>query len=145
MPPSTRRAVPCGDGGRPLRPELVPRHRPQLHLSLLSMRSGGHRRKVNVKSMNVVVVAIALLLASPSVSTVRAQSGYEQEPVLQAKDLVAAELLKGPHYTVDSRVPVKGFLARFTIRSDYGTFDAHGIFMFQVRVREIYALTQLDQ
>src|SRR5262249_6689001 len=32
-----------------------------------------------------------------------------------------------------------------TIRSDYGTFDAHGIFMFQVRVREIYALTQLDQ
>jgi len=98
-----------------------------------------------VKSLNVVVAAIVLLLASPSVSTVRAQSGYEPEPVLQAKDLVAAELLKGPHYTVDSRVPVKGFLARFTIRSDYGTFDAHGIHMLQVRLRDIHGLAQLAQ
>src|SRR5437773_8270008 len=73
-----------------------------------------------------------------------AGSGFEAEPVLKATDLVAPELLKGPHFTVDDRVPVKGFLARFTIRSDYGTFDAHGIHMFQIRVKEVYALTQLD-
>jgi hypothetical protein len=97
-----------------------------------------------VKSLNVVVI-ITLLVVGASAPTARAQSGYESEPVLQAKDLVAAELLKGPHYTVDSRVPVKGFLARFTIRSDYGTFDAHGIHMFLIRVREVYALTQLAQ
>src|SRR5262250_23317 len=77
--------------------------------------------------------------------TASAQSGFEPEPVLQAKDLVAAELLKGPQYTVNSSVPVKGFLGHFTIVSDYGTFKAHGIHMFQIRVREIYALAQLDK
>jgi hypothetical protein len=79
-----------------------------------------------------------------TMTTVRAQSGFETEPVLKATDLVAPELLKGPHFTVDNRVPINGFLARFTIRSDYGTFDAHGIHMFQIRVKEVYALTQLD-
>jgi len=76
--------------------------------------------------------------------TARGQSGFETEPVLKAKDLVAPELLKGPHFSVDDRVPVKGFLAYFTIRSDYGTFEAHGIHMFQIRVKEVYALAQLD-
>src|SRR5262245_30295247 len=97
-----------------------------------------------VKSLNVVAI-ITLLLASAWATTSPAQPRYEAEPVLQAKDLVAAELLKGPNYTVDSKVPVKGFLGRFTIRSDYGTFEAHGIYMFQVRVREVYGLAQLSQ
>lgn len=64
--------------------------------------------------------------------------------MLKATDLVAPELLTGPHFTVDPRVPVKGFLARFTIRSDYGVFQAHGIHMLQIRVREVVAIGQLD-
>jgi hypothetical protein len=98
-----------------------------------------------VKFLNIVVVLITLLALGFSAPIALAQSGYQPEPVLQAKDLVAAELLKGPHYTVDSRVPVKGFLGWFTIRSDYGTFVAHGIHMFQIRVREVYALTKLAE
>jgi hypothetical protein len=75
---------------------------------------------------------------------VGAQSAFEPEPVLRAQDLVAAELLKGPRFTVDDRVPVKGMLARFTIRSDFGTFDAHGIHMLQIRVKEAVAIGQID-
>jgi hypothetical protein len=90
-----------------------------------------------------VIGMMTVLVSGSAVTTAHAQ--FQPEPVLQAKDLVAIELLKGPHYTVDTRVPVKGFLARFTIRSDYGTFDAHGIHMFQIRVREVAALTQLSQ
>ena len=45
---------------------------------------------------------------------------------------------------MDAQAPVKGFLARFTIRSDFGTFEAHGIHMLQVRVREVVALGQLE-
>jgi len=86
----------------------------------------------------------SVLVTASTVTPVRAQSRFETEPVLKATDLVAPELLKGPHFTVDNRVPINGFLARFTIRSDYGTFDAHGIHMFQIRVKEVYALTQLD-
>jgi len=97
-----------------------------------------------MKFTTTVALATASVLLMGTMKTVRAQSGFETEPVLKATDLVAPELLKGPHFTVDNRVPIKGFLARFTIRSTYGTFDAHGIHMFQIRVKEVYALTQLD-
>jgi len=90
------------------------------------------------------IAMITVLIMGATVMTARGQSGFETEPVLKAKDLVAPELLKGPHFSVDDRVPVKGFLAYFTIRSDYGTFEAHGIHMFQIRVKEVYALAQLD-
>jgi hypothetical protein len=100
---------------------------------------------MNVKRIISTLAMLTVLVMGGAAMTADAQPGYQPEPVLQAKDLVATELLKGPHYTVDSRVPVKDFVAHFTIRSDYGTFKAHGIRMFQVRVREVYALTQLDQ
>jgi hypothetical protein len=98
---------------------------------------------VKVKIRILMIVAAVVIVSVVTIA--HAQSSFEAEPVLQAKDLVAVELLKGPHFTVDSRVPVKGFLARFTIRSDYGTFNANGIHMLQVRVREVAGLAQLDQ
>jgi len=94
-----------------------------------------------VKAIFAALAIVAVLAAGTPVG---AQSGFETEPVLKAQDLAAAELLKGPRYTVDSRVPVKGFLARFTIRSDFGTFEAHGIHMLQIRVKEVVAIGQLD-
>jgi hypothetical protein len=91
-------------------------------------------------------LAAVLVLTTGGVSPAAgAQSGFETEPVLKASDLVAAELRKGPNFTVDDRVPVKGFLARFTIRSGHGVFEAHGIHMLQVRIKEIIALNQLDE
>jgi hypothetical protein len=89
----------------------------------------------------LAMIAVLVMAGAPTTSW--AQSAYEAEPVLKAKDLVAPELLRGPNFTVDERVPVVGFLARFTVRSDFGTFDVHGIHMLHVRVPEIYALAQL--
>src|SRR5215470_15750743 len=74
-----------------------------------------------------------------------AATGYETEPVLNAKDLATPELLKGPHFTVDPKVPVKGFLARFTIRSSYGTFEASGLRMLPIQVNNIEAIAKLDE
>ena len=89
-----------------------------------------------------VTWAAAIMLLG-STATAHAQ-GYEKEPVLAAKDLVGPELLKGPHFTTDPKVPVMGFIARFTIRSPYGTFEAHGQRMLPIRVNEIEALSALD-
>jgi hypothetical protein len=90
------------------------------------------------------LAAIAVLMAGSTGKGALAQSGFESEPVLNASDLAAPELLKGPHFTVDPKAPVKGFLARFTIRSDYGTFEAHGIHMLGIRVNEVEAIGKLD-
>jgi hypothetical protein len=93
----------------------------------------------------VALAAATLLITAGTGRPAQAQSGFEKEPVLNAKDLVGPELLKGPYFTVDDAVPVKGFLARFTIRSPYGTFDAHGIHMLTVRVTEVHAIGKLDE
>ena len=91
-----------------------------------------------------VVMAAVVILIGSAVTQAQAPAGYETEPVLNAKDLAAADLLKGPHFTVDPKVPVKGFLERFTIRSTYGTFEANGLRMLPIRVNEVEAIAKLD-
>jgi hypothetical protein len=73
-----------------------------------------------------------------------AKGGYEKQPVLQASELAPAELLKGARFQVDDKVPTDGFLGRFTIRADVGTFEAHGREMLRVRVAELSAIEQLE-
>jgi hypothetical protein len=97
--------------------------------------------------MKMVISALttmALILMGSAVTQAQAPAGYETEPVLNAKDLAAADLLKGPHYTVDPAVPVRGFIERFTIQSHYGTFQANGQRMLPIRVNEVEALAKLD-
>jgi hypothetical protein len=54
-------------------------------------------------------------------------------------------LLQGPTFTVDPQVPIVGMLGHFTIRSDVGTFEAHGREMLRIRVGELQAIAQLDR
>src|SRR5574342_1119489 len=97
-----------------------------------------------MKTAIATLTAAVVILSGSAATLAQAPSGYEAEPVLNAKDLAAADLLKGPHFTVDPKVPVKGFLERFTIRSAYGTFQAHGQRMLPIRVNEVEALAKLD-
>lgn len=98
--------------------------------------------------MTAAFTALALATAlvwSASVTAAHAASPYEAEPVLEASKLAPSELLSGPQFRVDQRVPVKDFLERFTLRSNFGNFDVHGLHMLYVRVREVDAIGQLDQ
>lgn len=97
-----------------------------------------------MKMTSAVLTATAVILIGSVATYAQAPSGYEAEPVLNAKDLAAPELLQGPHFTVDSKVPVRGFIERFTIRSKYGTFQANGQRMLPIRVNEVEALAKLD-
>lgn len=93
-----------------------------------------------------VILLLALLAPlGHAIAQTPAAAGFEAEPVFEAKDLVAADLLQGPHFTVDPRVPVVGFIARFTIRSPLGEFSAHGLRRLPVRVNEIEAIAKLDE
>ena len=96
------------------------------------------------RAISRIAVAAMLIVGSAAV-TARAQSGFEPSPVLWAKDLAAPELLRGPQFVVNERVPVKDFLCRFTLRSDYGTFDVHGLRMLYIRVQDVHGLAQLNQ
>jgi hypothetical protein len=91
-----------------------------------------------------VILAVALVASAGGVQGIWAATGYEQQPVLKVSQLVSAGLLKGARFQVDEMMPTDGFLARFTLRSDFGTFEAHGREMLRIRVVEVAALEQLD-
>ena len=88
--------------------------------------------------------AVALL----AISAIAAAEGFEEPPVLDAADVVddvAGDIpLMSGRYTVDERVPTDGFMAEFTIVSDYGTFQASGPGMLATRINEIRALAALE-
>jgi hypothetical protein len=92
----------------------------------------------------LVVAGLVFAMGLP-MPEAHAQSAFESEAVYRASGLVGPDLLKGPRFTVDERVPVKGMLARFTVRSDFGTLEAAGIHMLHVRVREMHALGELEK
>jgi hypothetical protein len=91
--------------------------------------------------MKEYALGLLLLLATPE--ELPGQGVFETQPVLKASNLAPAALLKGPHFAVDERVPTTDFLARFTLRSDYGVVEIHGREMLAVRVAEVGALEQL--
>lgn len=76
---------------------------------------------------------------------VAATARAEPEPVLDAADLVAPELLSGPGWQVDPRVPMRGYQARFTIRSRWGELQADSVELLAVRVAEMPAVERLHR
>ncbi|MFI5342513.1 MAG: hypothetical protein ACHQ7N_22100 [Candidatus Methylomirabilales bacterium] len=89
------------------------------------------------------MIVVFLLAGGPGM-VAAGQSPFEVPPVLKASDLVPAELLKGARFQVDEKVPTSDLVARFSLRSDFGTFEAHGREMLRIRVAELAAIEQLE-
>ena len=73
-----------------------------------------------------------------------AAAGFETPPVLDASDIVAADLVKGERYELEAEVTNDGYMNSFVIDSDFGEFDAYGERLLRMRVHEVKALGQLD-
>lgn len=69
----------------------------------------------------------------------------ESEPVLDAADLVDASLLSGPGWQVEPRVQVRGYQARFVVRTDWGVLEADSVDLLALRVAEMPAVEALHR
>ena len=78
--------------------------------------------------------AVALALSVAGVAAA------ESEPVIEAADLVDPSLLAGPTWVVEPRVHVRGYQARFLIRTDWGEIEADSVELLGVRIAEMRAL-----
>ena len=88
------------------------------------------------------LAAVLAMLAAAAL----AGADFESPPVLKAADLAPRDVpLKGDRYRVDSEVSTDGFLASFTIRSDFGTVEARGPGVLRMRVAEVDALALLEK
>src|SRR5215475_4969326 len=92
------------------------------------------RTRVWVRGMAATLALAAVMLWSDGGwrPVAHAQASFETPPVLPASELAPPYLLQGPTFTVDPQVPIVGMLGHFTIRSDVGTFDAHGREMLRI-------------
>lgn len=103
----------------------------------------GERSSPSRANGGAVLVASLILAVAFGVAA-WAQVPFETPPVFTASNLAPANLLAGQGFTVDSQVPVEGFLDRFTIRADVGIFEAHGRNVLTIRVGEVKGLQRLQ-
>jgi hypothetical protein len=73
-----------------------------------------------------------------------AQPPFQTPPVLSARELLPPDMLAGPHFQVDDRVPTDGLLGHFTLRSGFGNFVAPGRELLRIRIAELPAIQQLE-
>lgn len=99
----------------------------------------------NPKLMFRYGVVLVMLGLAP-VGAVDVASDYESPPVLKAADLVSGKIpLKGERYRVDDEVSTDGYLATFTVRTDFGTVKARGPGSLGKCVAEVEALAALEK
>jgi hypothetical protein len=80
--------------------------------------------------------------ARPLPESTTAANGYEQPAVLSAARLLGREAA-GPAYRVREQVPTDGYMAHFTIDSDYGEFRCIGTAQARARIKELDAIRKL--
>ena len=85
-----------------------------------------------------------MVFALASVAAI-GQAGDEAPPSFTAATLLAADVRKGPHHTVQDAVTTAGFFHEFQIASDYGELEAIGLSQLTTRLNEVRALASLDE
>jgi hypothetical protein len=84
------------------------------------------------------------VLVLGTIAAAQSDTNFEVPPVLLARDLAPPTLLNGNGFHVDDKVPTDGMIADFTIHTDLGTLQAHGLEMLKIRVAEVPAMTELQ-
>ena len=90
-------------------------------------------------------IAATVVATVHPATPVGAQAGDEVAPRFSAAELLAPDIVKGPHHQVDAAVRTDGYFHEFTVVSTFGTFTAVGRSELAVRIREITALAALDE
>ena len=59
--------------------------------------------------------------------------------------MLPPNLRSGPHFKVQDRVAADGYMLRFTVNSDYGTFPVTGEYGLRKLIKEIQAIAALKK
>jgi hypothetical protein len=97
------------------------------------------------RALCAAMLSLALVASGRAHAEDPPSPAFESPPVLHAQDLAPASLLQGAGFQVEDAVPTDGIVARFTIRSDVGVFEAYGVETLAVRIAELNALRALDR
>ena len=90
-----------------------------------------------------LLIAISAEAAPVKKTPVAAPGNWEKPPVLSAKAVLPAELLKSKYHTVQDRVENDGYNNHYVVTSPYGTFKAESTEALIYRINEISAIVKL--
>jgi hypothetical protein len=60
--------------------------------------------------------------------------------VFRTRDVLRADVLKGPNYRLGEYAPLVNFRFRFELETPWGTIPVHGMAMLELRLRELHAI-----
>ena len=86
---------------------------------------------------------LVLVIATAVAISIAVAQETKVDRTLAVNLVLPADMITGRHYRIVDPVENYVGLDRFTIESDYGTFDAYGQLMLRIRLREIMALAAL--
>jgi len=72
-------------------------------------------------------------------------ANYEMPSDRRASEVLPPNLRSGPHFRVQDRVAADGYMLRFTVNSDYGTFTVTGEYGLRKLIKEIQAIAALKK
>jgi hypothetical protein len=98
-----------------------------------------------LKSLRAAVFLLAAASVGLGTGVWGAENGFENPPTLKAAQVLPAELLQGKRYQIEETVPTDGFLMKFAIVSDFGTFIARSPGTAEIRIKEIDAMDRLEK
>jgi hypothetical protein len=73
------------------------------------------------------------------------QTAFDSPEVRATADIVAPDLLRGPHYQLGPTVSTFAFMNHYSVTSDYGPFTAPGDARLRRLIREIAAIAELQK
>ncbi|MFT6436977.1 MAG: hypothetical protein ACJAVI_005051 [Candidatus Azotimanducaceae bacterium] len=71
-------------------------------------------------------------------------AGFESTAGIDADDVIPTSLLLGPNHKVSDSILNNGMQNTYTVESQYGDFEAQGSIGLRIRIRQVDALTYLD-
>lgn len=91
-------------------------------------------------------LCFAATIGVVAISTIAADEpkAFEVAPMLQASQILPANILRGPHHRVREMAPSDGYLTHFTIDSDFGVFECVGRRQLEQRIVELDAIAKLS-
>ena len=100
--------------------------------------------RLNIYTASLFLMSAYALLNFAIVAVAQTDSNFEAPPILYARDLAPPILLNGNGFRVDNNVPTDGLTANFTIHTELGMLQAHGLEMLRIRVAEVPAMVELQ-
>src|SRR5208337_3185344 len=89
---------------------------------------------------------IALAMCGSVFASTAVSEEFQKAPVfLQASDVLPAELIQGPNYTVRATVISDGLINTYDLDTNYGPLRVESTVLLLKRIGELKALAQIEQ